>query len=429
MVCVAFRPSGDGSFSIKKDDQIVIDGQIRTAAGDPLLVNDTYYVQTTEPFGVPAPPDGVLAVLVHADGNCLSSSLLGTRVAGNDCTNGPSIPTDHGIVTIASLATPTMSVTGGTFVFNGNKEVATGFAYGAGGTSDIQSPAVTFLYVGISPTNYAVSATAPTDPGTYQVTASFAGNANYKPAAATAALTITKAPATISFDAGTLSQVYDGNLKTVATTTNPAGLSNVQLSFTGTPLNAGSYPVTATLSNVDYQGSSSDTLVIGKARPTVTFTGAPANAARGTQFVVSATTNATTIARITATGACTVAANTVTMISNSGTCQLSAMWATDTNYLAASATQQTATPGAQTANLITKISSFALSPGGSTTSFTNQLQQVSIDLQGAGNGRACSDLSIFISHVKAQTLKQLTAAQAQQMLAGAAQIGATLGCF
>jgi hypothetical protein len=281
-----------------------------------------------------------------------------------------------------------VSVTGGTFVFNGNQEVATGFAYGAGGPGDILSPGVTFSYVGISPTtSYPATATAPTDAGTYQVTASFAGNAIYKPASATATLTITKATATITFDAGTLSQVYHGNVKTVATTTNPAGLSNVQLSFTGTPLNAGSYPVVATLSNPNYQGSSTDTLIISKAKPTVTFTGAPANAANGTKFVVSATTNATTIAKITATGACSITANTVTMISNSGTCQLNATWATDTNYLAASATQQTATPGAQIASLITMISSFSLSPGGSTTSFTTQLQQVSIDLQGTGNGR------------------------------------------
>ena len=291
-----------------------------------------------------------------------------------------------GIVTIASLATPTVSVTGGTFVFNGNQEAAKGFAYGAGGTSDIQSPAVTFSYGGVGTTNYGLTATVPADTGLYLVKASFTGNANYKPESATAALTITKAIATIMFSPGTLNQVYDGNVKTIATTTNPAGLSNVQLSFTGTPLNAGSYPVTATLNNLDYQGTSSGTLVINKANPTVTFTGAPANAASGATFVVSATTNATTIPKITAAGACTVAANTVTMISNTGTCQLSAAWATDTNYSAASATQQTATLGAQAASLITTINSLKLSPGGAMTSFPSQLQQVSIDLQGAGNG-------------------------------------------
>ncbi len=57
-----------------------------------------------------------------------------------------------------------------------------------------------------------------------------------------------------------------------------------------------------------------------------------------------------------------------------------------------------------------------------------ELQKVATDLQGTGNALACSDLSLFISHVKAQALKQLNAAQAQQMLVGTAQIGATIGC-
>jgi hypothetical protein len=427
LVCLRINPSG--SFSIKKNDDIVIDGQIRTAAGDQFHDADGFdYVQTTEPFGDPAPPDGLLTVVVQPDGNCFSGSLLGSRVTGPDCMSGASLSTTQGIVTmVLSLATPTVSVTGGTFVFNGNQETGSGFAYGAGGTSDILSPAVTFTYGGVGNTFYGVTATAPTDAGLYIVRASFAGNASYKPAFATAALIIKKATATITFNAGTLAQVYDGNLKTVATTTNPAGLSNVQLSFTGTPLNAGSYPVTATLNNLDYQGSASDTLVISKANPTVTFTGAPAIAASGTTFVVSASTNATTVAQITATGACTVLANTVTMISNTGTCQLNAAWATDTNYLAASATQHTATTGSEIISLVTTIGNFQLSPGGATTSFTKQLQQVSTDVQ-VGNGQACSDLSLFVSHVKAQTGKQLTAAQAQQLLAGAAQIAVVLGC-
>jgi len=107
---------------------------------------------------------------------------------------------------------------------------------------------------------------------------------------------------------------------------------------------------------------------------------------------------------------------------------MTATWPADTNYIGASASQATVTAGVEITSLLTTISGFKLSPGGSMSSFTTQLQQVTTDLQGAGNGQACSDLKIFISHVKAQTLKQLTAAQAQQMLAGAAQIAATIGC-
>jgi hypothetical protein len=41
---------------------------------------------------------------------------------------------------------------------------------------------------------------------------------------------------------------------------------------------------------------------------------------------------------------------------------------------------------------------------------------------------ACGDLTGFINHVMAQSGKQLTVAQANQLLAAAAQIRAVLGC-
>jgi hypothetical protein len=75
--------------------------------------------------------------------------------------------------------------------------------------------------------------------------------------------------------------------------------------------------------------------------PTVSFTGAPATAVYLSMFTVSATTNASTMAVITATGACTISGNTVTMSSGTGTCNLLANWAADSNYSAASATQST----------------------------------------------------------------------------------------
>jgi hypothetical protein len=106
--------------------------------------------------------------------------------------------------------------------------------------------------------------------GQCDVTASQAGDVNHNPAADVLKSTIiAKATATINFDAGTLAQIYNGALKTVATTTAPAFLP-VKLSFTGTPQNAGSYPVTATIDDLKYQGTASDTLVLGKASSTVT---------------------------------------------------------------------------------------------------------------------------------------------------------------
>jgi len=103
----------------------------------------------------------------------------------------------------------------------------------------------------------------------------------------------------------------------------------------------GNYPVTATVNDPNYQGSASGTFNITKAAQAVTFTGAPASAAYESTFVVAATTNASTTAVITASGACSASGFTVTMTAATGTCKLAASWPADSNYLAASATQST----------------------------------------------------------------------------------------
>ena len=94
--------------------------------------------------------------------------------------------------------------------------------------------------------------------------------ADYTSAPANVSLTVNKAAATVTFDAGTLSQTYSAAQKTVATTTTPPGLT-VNLSFTGAPVNASSYPVTATVSDPNYTGSASGILVIGKASPIINW--------------------------------------------------------------------------------------------------------------------------------------------------------------
>ena len=90
----------------------------------------------------------------------------------------------------------------------------------------------------------------------YTITYNYGGDGNFNGVGpdTSKTLTVTKATATVTFNAGTLSQTYDDTVKTVATTTNPAGLT-VNLSFTGTPQNVGSYPVTATINDANYQGS------------------------------------------------------------------------------------------------------------------------------------------------------------------------------
>jgi hypothetical protein len=99
-----------------------------------------------------------------------------------------------------------------------------------------------------------------------------------------------------------------------------------------------------------------------KIAPMATFTGAPSSEAYQGTFPVTAATNASTTASITASGVCSLGTPstttsstgtsttvTVTMTSGSGPCNLTANWAADNNYVAASANQSTnASPASQT---------------------------------------------------------------------------------
>jgi MBG domain/Trehalose utilisation len=84
----------------------------------------------------------------------------------------------------------------------------------------------------------------------------------------------TKAPATITLvDPVT---TFDGTVKSVSVTTNPAGLAGVTLTYSqdgfpvSAPVNAGEYQVSATLINEDYEApQASGTLTIGQATPVI----------------------------------------------------------------------------------------------------------------------------------------------------------------
>jgi hypothetical protein len=72
---------------------------------------------------------------------------------------------------------------------------------------------------------------------------------------------------------GSLSATYDGGAKSASATTTPGGLT-VNFTYDGSgaaPTNAGSYEVVGTISDANYQGSNTGTLVIGKATATVTL--------------------------------------------------------------------------------------------------------------------------------------------------------------
>ena len=121
--------------------------------------------------------------------------------------------------------------------------------------------AVDFTYDG--------SATAPSAAGSYAVTGTV-NEANWQ-GSATGTLVVGKGTATVTL--GSLNQTYDGAAKSATATTVPAGLV-VDLTYDGSataPSAAGSYAVTGTVNEANWQGTNVGTLVVGKGTVTVTL--------------------------------------------------------------------------------------------------------------------------------------------------------------
>jgi hypothetical protein len=114
-----------------------------------------------------------------------------------------------------------------------------------------------------------------TGAGSCTIEATQAGDANNNAAAPVSrSFAISKATAVITL--GDLAQSFDGTAKSATATTNPAGL-NVTLAYSqsnvpvASPINAGSYDVTASIDDANHEGSASGTLVISKATPVITW--------------------------------------------------------------------------------------------------------------------------------------------------------------
>jgi autotransporter-associated beta strand protein len=144
--------------------------------------------------------------------------------------------------------------------YDGNAKGHTATATGVG--------SFTYSYAGVSPTVYAASSVAPTDAGTYTVTAT-SSDSNYS-GSKSVNFTIQKATLTPEF-IGNSSPTYNGTAKSLNATTTP--VTTVNLTYDGSvtvPSSAGIYSVVATVNDANYQGTASTSLTIGKAAITVT---------------------------------------------------------------------------------------------------------------------------------------------------------------
>lgn len=109
--------------------------------------------------------------------------------------------------------------------------------------------------------------------GTISLQASQSGSLSYLAAPnVTASIVVGKATAAVTL--GNLSQTYNGSSKTVTATTVPGSLVTV-ITYNGSPAEPteiGSYAVTATISDINYHGTASGTLVINPPTLTVAVT-------------------------------------------------------------------------------------------------------------------------------------------------------------
>jgi len=141
--------------------------------------------------------------------------------------------------------------------------------------SAIGNPAPVFQWkkngvsiLGATSATYTINSAVVNDAGAYTaVVSSVLGTAT----STVATLTVNRATATLVL--GSLSATYNGSPHSASATTTPSSLS-AGYTYNGSataPIDAGTYAVVGTISDPNYQGSTSGTLTIAKAIPTITW--------------------------------------------------------------------------------------------------------------------------------------------------------------
>jgi Flp pilus assembly pilin Flp len=174
------------------------------------------------------------------------------------------------------------------------------------------------------------------------LTATQPGNIDYSAAPpASRTVAASKAQATVTIT--NISQTYTGSPRPVTVTTSPEGLA-YSVTYSGgatPPTNAGSYAVSVTINDSNYQGTASATLVISQAPATVTLSNLTAIYS-GTAHAVTATTNPAGLST-TFTYSSPTYPVTTTPPTNAGTYSVSAT-VTDPNYTGSKTGTLTVTP-------------------------------------------------------------------------------------
>jgi hypothetical protein len=194
--------------------------------------------------GVEAPTPVNLSSLLVLTGTTHTNAGTYNGDAWSFTGNGNYNATSGTVNNSIGKANSTVSITGGTFNEDGSSKPATGFAYGVGGISDMLSPAITFVYTGTGSTTYPANATAPSLPGTYSVTGTFAGNSNYNGSTGQTTITIIQTCPTLTHDQ--FNSFTDANPATGQNAPTTTMWVQVKIKINGQLMNVGDY--------IDYGG-------------------------------------------------------------------------------------------------------------------------------------------------------------------------------
>ena len=238
-------------------------------SGSPVPATCTAPTSTTETCAAPYPASALtvnnytITATLAADTNYNMSSGTGTLTV-MQATSTLSGPAQQPVTFPYSQAgTFTISVTGqntGTGVSQPSGTMTYTVGSGAPQTAVVMNDVATLTVPANQPAN------------SYAVTASYAGDTNYSAAQPiTVQLQVTKATATVTL--ASLSATYDTNPHPATATTAPTGM-NVTFTYNGAsmaPTAAGSYTVLSTITDRNYSGSATATLVISKAATSITL--------------------------------------------------------------------------------------------------------------------------------------------------------------
>jgi hypothetical protein len=221
--------------------------------------NQTAVAGSTVVFSTIASGTGPYTYLWSVSGQTNSSLTLNNVTTANAGTY--SVIVGGAMGTVTNSATLTVTKATGSITLGNLNPTYNGSAEAATATTTPSGLVVTFTYNG--------SAAAPVNAGSYAVVATI-NDANYQ-GSVTNTMVIAQASSSITL--GSLSQNYNGSAKTATATTVPSGLT-VSFTYNGSataPVNAGSYTVVGTISDANYQGSATNTMVIAKASSSITL--------------------------------------------------------------------------------------------------------------------------------------------------------------